>query len=159
MQGSYPDRFTSQLPDLESLPYLYELFRSLCTQISSGPLMTLSVTYFCAFFIRDCTVTRCIRCATASHSSVVQVRQRPCRHLHLCSRIGHKEDIIIPCNPRQPLPVLECVGYTGLLHRYFCAFVLARLGQVSYGAGRSFVNWHRIQAQYAVKNRHLAGTH
>jgi hypothetical protein len=146
---------TSRLTGLESLPYLYELFRSLCTQISSGPLMTLSVTYFCASFTRDCTVTRCIRCATASHSSVVQVRRRPCRHLHLCSRIGHKVDIIIPCDPRQPSPVLERVSTPAYRTGYFCAFMLARLGQVSYDTGSYFVNWHRIQAYCATSNRPL----
>ena len=109
-----PYRIAFRLPGVRPLPYLYELFRSLCTQNCSGPPLTLSVTRSCASLTRDCTVTRCIRCATASHSSVVQVHRRPCRHLHQCSRIGHKVDIIIPCGPRQPSPVLDRTSYTGL---------------------------------------------
>ena len=124
----FPHQLTSRLPGWESLPYLYELFRSLCTQICSGPLVTLLVTCFCAPFTRDRTVTRCIRCATASHSSVVQVHRRPYRHLRPCSRIGHKVDIIIPCNPRQASPVLERVSYTGLPCRLLLCFLASQTG-------------------------------
>ena len=121
-------QLTSRLPGWESLPYLYELFHSLCTQICSGPLVTLSVTCFYAPFTRDRTVTRCIRCATASHSSVVQVHRRPYRHLHPCSRIGHKVDIIIPCSPRQASPVLERVSYISLPGKVFLRFLASQTG-------------------------------
>ena len=66
-------------------------------------------------------VTRYIRCATASHSSVVQVHRRTRRRPHRRPRIGHKDDINIPLSPSQVV--------TG---PFFQTSYLSVLGQVSY---------------------------